>query len=198
MATTPTPVRGRNRMRPVIWGTAALLLLLPAIAMRFTTQVDWTGSDFIAMGVMLSAACAIYELGVWLSGNTTYRAAFGIAVVTGFLTVWVNLAVGMFGSEQNALNLMFGGVLLVAASGALLAKFRARGMAAAMTATAVAQLVAAAIGLAVGLSVGMDEPDGPRIGLEAFLTACFALPWLASALVFGKAARDEEVGRAAT
>jgi hypothetical protein len=190
MATTPTSdIRhGRNRLRPFIWGTAAVLLLLPAVAMRFTHEVNWTGSDFAVMGIMLATACALYELGVRLSGNMLYRAAFGIAVVTGFLTVWVNLAVGMFGSENNPLNLMFGGVLLVAALGSLLSMFRARGMAWAMGATAVAQLFAAGAGLVVGLSAGTDERHGPDIALETFLTACFALPWLASSMVFRKAA----------
>ncbi|QSX77924.1 hypothetical protein [Agrilutibacter solisilvae] len=183
----PQPRRGRNPWRPLIWGGAAALLLLPAVAMQFTHEVVWTGSDFIAMGVMLGTACALYELATWLSGNTVYRMGFAIAVATGFLTVWVNLAVGMFGSEHNPLNLMFGGVLLVAAAGALAAKFRARGMARAMAATALAQLLAAGVGLALG---GMER-DGPGIGLETFLTAGFAVPWMVAALVFSKAARDE-------
>ena len=98
----------------------------------------------------------------------------------------------MFGSEDNALNLMFGGVLLVAATGSLLANFRARGMARAMGATAAAQLLAAGIGLAVGLAVGTDEDHGPGIAREAFLTACFAVPWLASAQLFRRAAQRRE------
>lgn len=167
-----------------------MLLLLPAAAMRFTEEVNWAGSDFVVMGVMLTSACALYELGVWLSGSVVYRAGFAIAVVTGFLTVWVNLAVGMFGSEDNPLNPMFGGVLLVAMLGSLLAMFRARGMAWAMGATAVAQLLAAGTGLVVGLTAGTDEAHGPGIAREAFLTACFALPWLASSTLFRKAANQ--------
>ena len=188
MHPTPVPRRGTNRWRPLIWGGAALLLLLPAIAMRFTTEVDWGPEDFIVMGVLLAVACGIYELGAWLSGNTAYRAGFAIAVLAGFLTIWVNLAVGMFGSEHNDLNLMFGGVLLLAALGALAARFRAAGMARAMAATGVAQLVAAGVGLAVGLTVGTDEVAGPSLIREAFLTACFAVPWFASALLFERAA----------
>lgn len=192
MATTPAPIprRRRNRLRPWIWGGAAVLLLLPAVAMRFTAEVDWSGADFVVMGAMLATACGLYELGAWLSGNMAYRAAFGIAVATGFLTVWVNLAVGMFGSEDDPLNLMFGGVLLVAATGALLARFRARGLAWAMGATAAAQLLAAGIGMALGLATGADGQAGAPLGREAFLTACFALPWLASALLFRNAAED--------
>jgi hypothetical protein len=192
MADTPSQVRSRNRLRPFIWAFAACLLLLPAVAMRLGAPgVDWDAVDFIVMGVMLAVACGLYELATWLSRQMAYRAAFGLAVLAGFLTVWVNLAVGMFGSEGNPLNLMFGGVLLVAALGAMLAGFRARGMAWAMGATAAAQLAAAAVGLAVGLTVGMDEQGGPGVGLEGFLTACFALPWLASSQLFRVAARTE-------
>lgn len=193
MATIPDfdSRRGRNRLRPLIWGGAAVLLLLPAVAMQFDASgVDWTGGDFVVMGAMLATACGLYELGAWLSGNAAYRAAFGIATLAGFLTIWVNLAVGMIGSEGNALNLMFGAVLLVAAAGALLARFRAPGMARAMGATSVAQLLVAGIGLGVGLAAGTDEAAGPPLAREAFLTACFALPWLASAVLFRKAAED--------
>lgn len=184
--------RGRNRLRPFIWGGAVALLLLPAIAMQLGAPgVVWTAGDFIVMGVMLATACGLYELATWISGNMAYRAGFGLAVLAGFLTVWVNLAVGMYGSEGNALNLVFGGVLLVAAAGALLAGFRAAGMARAMFATAAAQLLASGIGLAVGLAVGTDEQHGPKLALEGFLTACFALPWLASGQLFRLAARRE-------
>jgi len=191
---TPDARRGHSRLRPFIWGMAAVVLLVPAVAMRFTGDVNWSASDFVVMGAMLASACALCELGAWLSGNPAYRAAFGIAVMAGFLTVWVNLAVGMFGSEHNPLNLMFAGVLLVAALGALRARFRARGMARAMGATAVAQMLAAAFGLTIDLTVGMDERGGPGIGREAFLTACFAVPWLASAQLFRKAAQIESKG----
>src|SRR5690606_15836052 len=100
--------------------------------------------------------------------------------LAGFLTVWANLAVGMLGSENDMVNLMFAGVLFVAAIGALLSVLRPAGMALTMAATAVAQLLAAAIGLA------MREFEA----LELLLTALFALPWVASAALFRKAAQD--------
>lgn len=192
MSTTPDPRRGHSRLRPFIWGLAAALLLLPAVAMRFTAEVDWDAHDFAVMGVMLAAACGIYELGVWLSASRAYRAGFGTAVVTGLMTVWVNLAVGMFGSEENPLNLMFAGVLLVAAVGSLVVKFRALGMASAMAVTALAQLFAAGLGLVVGLSVGTDERGGPSIFLETCLTAGFALPWLVASWFFRIAGKNEQ------
>lgn len=170
----------RNGLRPFIWGAAACLLLLPALAMQFFpgSGVNWTASDFVAMGVMLAVACGIYELGAWLSGNSAYRAGFGLAALSGFLTIWVNLAVGMLGSEDNNFNGLFLGVLAVAALGAIVARLRPAGMARAMFATAIAQLAVVGIALAIG---GFNAR-------ELVLTACFALPWLASGQLFRSAA----------
>jgi hypothetical protein len=50
--------RRRNRWSLAIWGTAAALLLVPAIAMRFPgTGVNWSAADFIVMGVLFGIAC---------------------------------------------------------------------------------------------------------------------------------------------
>ena len=172
-----------NRLRPFVWGAAGGLLLLPALAMQLFPQggVNWTGLDFLVMGAMLAGACGLYELGAWLSGNTAYRAGFGLAALAAFLTVWANLAVGMLGSEHDPVNLLFAGVLLVALAGALIAGPQPRGMARAMAATAIAQLLAVGVGLAMG---GFE----PR---ELALSALFAVPWLLSAALFGKSARDQ-------
>jgi len=176
---------GRNRLRPWIWGGAAVLLLLPALAMRLFpgAGVDWNGMDFVVMGTMLAVACALYEFGARMGGSLLYRAAFGLAVLTGFLVVWVNLAVGMLGDSDNPANLPFALVLLVAAAGALAARFRARGMAAAMAAAGVVHLLAVALALPMGFR-----------GYELLLTACFAVPWFASALLFRGAARQATAG----
>lgn len=170
--------RRKNRLRPYIWGAAACLLLLPAVAMRFPgSGVDWTAPDFLVMGLMLATLCGVYELGAWLSGNGAYRAGFGIGALTGFLTIWVNLAVGMLGDGDA--NGMFLGVLLVAAVGAVLARFKPRGMALAMLAAGIAQLVVVGIALPMGFQTR-----------ELVLTACFALPWLLSAHLFRLAGHE--------
>ncbi|MBJ6980873.1 hypothetical protein [Luteimonas sp. MC1572] len=164
----------RNSLRPWMWGGAACLLLLPALAMQLGAPgVVWTAEDFVAMGLMLAVACGLYELGAWLDGGFAYRAGFGLAVLTAFLTVWVNVAVGMLGDEGNRANIMFAGVLAIAALGAILGRGRAPGMSWAMFAAACAQLMAAGAGLAMGFAA-----------LEVSLTACFALPWLAAGLLF--------------
>jgi hypothetical protein len=161
-----------------MWGAAAGLLLLPAVAMRFDSGVNWSASDFAVMGAMLFVACGAYELATWRSGITAYRAGVGVAILAAFLTVWVNLAVGMFGSEQNPANLLFGGVLAVGVIGAAIARLRPMGMARAMLATAVAQAAMTLYAL-VGGYADAALPIG-----------AFMLPWLASAAVFKKAAQS--------
>jgi len=176
--------RRGNPLRKAVWGTAGLLLLLPLVAMQFTREVDWNLADFIIIGAMLLAACAAYELAVWLSGNPFYRAGFGAAIVGAFLLVWVNLAVGAIGSEDDPANLMFAGVLAVGLVGALIARFRPRGMALTMLAVAAAQVLVALI---AGIA-GWGLPESRPVQLVG-ITLFFLGPWLVSAWLFGMAAR---------
>jgi hypothetical protein len=170
-----------NRLRPLVWGGAAGLLLLPAAAMRLLPDagVDWSGMDFAVMGALLAGACGLYELGARLGRARAYRAGFGLAVLAGFLTVWVNLAVGMLGDEGNPANLLFLGVLAIAALCSALARFKPAGMAKAMFATAAAQL----------LVVGIASAWGGFAARDLALTACFALPWLLAGALFRGAMR---------
>lgn len=177
--------RRRNRWSLAIWGTAAFLLLLPAVAMQFTGEVNWTASDFVVMGVMLTGACGAYELLARTTSNTSYRAGVGIAIVTAFLTVWVNAAVGMLGSEDNPANLLFGAVLCIGGIGAVLSWFRPMGMARSMAAVALAQAAVTVYAL-----VGGYAEVAVHVGL-------FIIPWLVSAQLFRKAAHEQAAaGRA--
>ena len=172
--------RRGNPLRIAIWGLAASLLLLPAVAMRFTDDVDWTPSDFVTWGAMLAVACGTYELAARAIGSRAYRAGVGVAVATAFLLVWINLAVGIIGSEANPANLMHAGVLAVGIAGAFVARCRPAGMPRAMVATAFAQALVAGIAL-----VG-------RMGEEAVvLTTGFVAPWLLAAWLFRVAAREQ-------
>lgn len=163
--------------RIVVWGGAGTLLLLPWVAMQFTAEVNWTGFDFLVFGAMLAIACIACEIAVRVSRSNTYRLAAAIAVGTGFLLVWVNLAVGIIGSENNLENLVYAGVLLVAAIGAAIARLRASGMARAMLVTAIAHALTGVYGLAIG---------SVEAGVSALV---FVAAWLASAWGFRRAAR---------
>ncbi len=168
-----------NRWSLAIWTGAAALLAVPAIAMRFTREVQWTTLDFVTFGIMLAAACGSYELLARKSASLAYRAGAAAAVGTAFFLVWVNLAVGVIGDEHNPANLMYAGVLLVAIAGAVFARFRARGMARAMVAAAVAQALAGVIAILGRLDVPVT-----MLGI----TAMYVVLWMVASALFAKAA----------
>ncbi|MFC1457245.1 hypothetical protein ACETIH_11030 [Microvirga arabica] len=172
------------RMAP--WMIAALLLLLPLAAMLFTDEIDWDETDFIVFGAMLFGACGVYELAARMTGSTAYRAAVGVAVVAAFILIWMNLAVGIIGSEDNPANLMYAGVLALALLGSLIVRFRPHRMAQVFIATALAQVLVGIIALSAGL--GSTGANWPRV--IVVLTGFFSALWLLSAWLFRRAARE--------
>lgn len=183
--------RRGSRWRIAAWATAAILLL-PLFAMQVTNEVAWDLADFVFAGVLIVGVGVAYELTVRMTGNTPYRAAVAVALVAAFILIWINLAVGIIGTEDNPANLMYGGVLVVGIIGAVIARFRPDGMARALFAAALAQAVVAAI----ALIAGMQSPVSPAIeilGLNGF----FAALWLGSAWLFRKAARGQAPPRRA-
>lgn len=173
----------RNPFRWLVWGGAALLLSLPAIAMQLKVEgVYWTASDFLAMGVILAIACSSFELVMRLSGDWMYRAAGVVAIGAGFLLVWANLAVGLVADGFNAYNMAFMGVLAVGVAGALVSGFSARGLSNTLVAMAMAQAVVVGAALASGLD---------RLG--STLSAAWIAPWILSAILFRMAAARRKV-----
>jgi hypothetical protein len=172
--------RWGSRWRIAAWTAAALLLLLPLVAMQFTDEVNWDVTDFAFAGALLVGTGITYELAVRKTGDTAYRAAIGVALAAAFILVWVNGAVGIIGTEREDANLMYGGVLAVGIIGAIIARFQAHGMARALLATALAQALVAVIALLAGLG-----GPGKILILNGFFVALF----VGSAWLFRKAAR---------
>jgi cytochrome b len=181
-------MKNKNIVRIAL--VTAFLLLIPLVAMQFNTGVDWNLFDFIVAGTLLFGSGLAYELIARKGGNTAYRAAVGIAVAAALLLAWINLAVGIIGSENNPANLMYFGVIFVASIGAGIARFRARGMACALFVTAFAQALVPVIALVIGRSQlqSMHEPPG-LVGVFA-LNAFFVMLFVVSALLFRHSAQD--------
>jgi hypothetical protein len=77
---------------------AALILLVPLFAMRFTDEVNWDLTDFAVVGALLIGTGLMYELASRKVSNIKCRAAVGVALVAALLLVWAELAVGIFGT----------------------------------------------------------------------------------------------------
>jgi hypothetical protein len=177
---------GRS-LRLAAWGCAGLLFLLPLAAEQLSDEMDWSMGDFIVWAAMLVAACGAFELAMRLSANWAYRTAAAVAIGAGFLLVWINLAVGIIGSEDNAANLLYAGVLAIGVVGAVVADFRPHGMARALIAMALAQTLIAAVALIA--EWGSDGENWPQVIFV--LNGFFATLWLLSAGLFRRAAREE-------
>ncbi|SDQ84204.1 hypothetical protein SAMN05428982_2163 [Pseudoxanthomonas sp. CF385] len=183
MASMPLPsptTRWIRRLRPLAWGGAAALWLAPWVAMRFTSEVAWTGSDFALFGAMLLTGCVAFEIAARAARAPAYLAASVIALGAAFLLVWANLAVGIVGEPSQPANLAFMTIPLVGIVGAALARRKPRGMAVTLMAMAGLQIVAG--GLA--LQAGTQEPRGFLLGF----TAAYVAVWLLCATLFRKAA----------
>lgn len=170
-------------LRAAARGGARALLLAPLVAMQFTDEVRWGPGDFVVAGVLLFGCAALIDRAVRRTGNAAYVAATLVAVGTGFVLTWANMAVGVIGDEDNPANLMFFAVVALAGLGALLARGKARRMAAAMATTCAAQVAALLAVLAFGWAA--NEP-----ALLVPLLLVFAGGWGLAALLYRMAMRS--------
>jgi len=127
------------------------VLLVPLLAMQVTDEVTWGLGDFVVAGILLFSAGLTYELIKRKVNNLAYRAAIGIAVIAALALVWVNLAIGIIGSENDPANLMYLGVLAVGIIGAFVSRLQPGGMTRALLMTVLSQILVTCIALIFSL-----------------------------------------------
>jgi hypothetical protein len=182
-----------SRSRTAIVLAPLLLLLVPLVAMQFSNEVIWSPFDFVAAATLLVGTSLTYVLLTRRTASVAYRAASGIAVVAALLLVWMNLAVGIIGSEDDPANWMYVGALAIGAIGVLIARLQPRGMSRAMFAVAAALTMVAAVALLAG-----EQRDSSASVLQLLgLTGMFAALFVVSALLFRQAARQQLLENAA-
>lgn len=163
------------------------LLLIPLTAKLFTAEMAWTVEDFVAAGIMLFGAGLTFVLVARLGGNFTYRLATGVAVAAGFLLVWTNLAVGLVGSEDNSVNLLYGAVLAVAVIGAIVARFRPQGMSNAMFTASLTYVVVTVIALFIWKPSATTAEPYANLLTVIVANGLFAAAWAISGWLFRRA-----------
>lgn len=175
MSQTYAPSRLVNGWRIAGWGSLAALLCLPALAMQFTEEVAWTGSDFVIAAILLGLLGLAVEGAFRLRRAGPGRTGLLIASVTGFLTLWANAAVGFIG-EEDAINQFFFYIVLAVAMVAVFSRARARIVAGACAAAALAHPV-------LGL---VAEATMPGHAVEWGVLAVFGGSWALAALLLFK------------
>jgi len=180
----------RSILRPAL--VTALLLLVPLVGMQFSQEVVWTLSDFVIAGLLLFSTGFAYELIAHKGGNLAYRAASAATLLTGLLLIWVNLAVGIIGSEDNPANLLYGGVLIVAILGTIFAGLRARNMVRVLLTTALAQFLVPIVALLIW------KPEFTAGVVKVFgANMLFVVLWLGAAWLFHRASLTDSGRRLA-
>lgn len=167
-------------LRVAGWSLVAILLLLPAVAMYAGVDgVLWTASDFVVAAILLGGTGLLIEITVRISKNWAFRGGMAMGILTSLLLVWMNLAVGLIGNEENVANLMYLVVLALGPVGGLFARFDARRMSQLMIAAALCQV---AIGI-VALALNFTD----HVPSALFLNGAFAVLWLIAAGLFHNA-----------
>jgi hypothetical protein len=179
-------MRGLKTFRIAGWALVGLLLLAPAVAMRFTSEVQWSGGDFIAAAILLGGAGLAIEGLMRVSDKATYRVGAALGVLSLLFLVWANLAVGIVGSERDPFNHLYFLTVPLIGLGAPLVRLRPRGM------TMVMALVAAVPAVLAIAALALGKQDQPMDSVREILliNGLFVTLFASSALCFRAAARD--------
>lgn len=82
--------------RAALWGTFAVLLAIPAMAMLFTVEVNWGPGDFVVAAALFAMTGIGLELAARARLTWMGKLLAAGAIVFALLLVWAELAVGLF------------------------------------------------------------------------------------------------------
>ncbi len=88
----------QNTRLLIILTVIGILLLIPLVAMQFTTEVNWSVTDFITMGILLLGTGLTIELVLRKVKSVRNRLILCGVILLIFFLIWAELAVGIFGT----------------------------------------------------------------------------------------------------
>lgn len=186
MAQTIEMSRATTRvLRITGWSLAVLFIAFNVIATQFDTGAHWGSEDVIFATVVFGVVGGLLELAAHASTSLSYRIAAAVGAGAGLLLLWVNVALGIVGSDDHPANGDYLVVLVAAIAGAVVAFGNPRLLFRAMLGAAGAHLLIGALHL--------------RYGFEAAaINLFFVALWTASALLFRRAANERQTADRAT
>ena len=90
-----------NKRLTINFFVIGALLSMPLIAMQFTNEVSWTLFDFIVAGSLSIATVIGCELVIRNVRKTKYRIALCTTILIILILIWLELAVGIFGTPLS-------------------------------------------------------------------------------------------------
>lgn len=88
----------KNKRVVYILSIISTLLFIPFIAMQFSNEVNWSLGDFAVMAFLLLSTGLLSELVFRKVSSSLKRSIILIAVIFSFFVIWIELAVGIFGT----------------------------------------------------------------------------------------------------
>ena len=82
-------------LRIAVWGAICALLIAPLLAMQFTNEVAWTGSDFAVAAAMLAILGVAFEMVFRSPLHAPLKGVSLAAVLTVVALIWAQGAVGL-------------------------------------------------------------------------------------------------------
>lgn len=99
LTNTETMIISKHNKRLVsILISATALLLIPLLAMNFTSQVNWQVFDFLVAGVLLCGAGVTLEFILRKIKTQQNRILLITGLFLALILIWAELAVGIFGT----------------------------------------------------------------------------------------------------
>lgn len=75
-----------------------LLLCTPLIGMQFSNEVNWSLTDFIMAAILLFGTVFVIEMILRKTPEKPKQRLYILMVIASLLLIWLELAVGIFGS----------------------------------------------------------------------------------------------------
>ena len=74
-----------------------LILLIPLIGVIFF-ELDWSGFDFMVMALLILFFSLVINLTLYYLKSSKFKFSLVLILVTAFILIWAELAVGIFGT----------------------------------------------------------------------------------------------------
>jgi hypothetical protein len=179
-----------NKNVIIVFIITALILMIPVIGMQVSDGWNWTAFDFVFATVLLVGTGLGIEFISRRSTAKPYKYGVILAFLGVFFLVWINGAVGIIGSENNDVNMLYPLVPLVGIFGAIISRLRAKGL----SYTLMVMAVMVALIPLVGYT--FLNPDISEMGLfrdvikVIMINTFFVLVFVGSGMLFKEADRS--------
>jgi hypothetical protein len=156
-----------------------IFLTIPLTAMYFFSAVAWSLSDFVIAGVLIFGTGVLYKFVTLSKSEIWYKTGMGLAFLAGLTLIWVNMAAGIVGTENNPFNLVYVALIAAALAGLFVIRFKQKRVVVLINSMAAAMALIGIIAIITGQQFVPESSVVKILAVHGF----FALLFVISALL---------------